>query len=328
MVEMFFWINLADKNRLIRYCVAEPPRPITVAIVPLDSRVPVQVFTERLQQALGFLGDVAHLSLLASSEHSSRLTTIDKQLTSMEHFWCIKPKDLVLLHFKDCKQPSGTLNWLKVRDVESHHHLQWGKDADVSRIARFHTNRAIGVVLGGGGAKGIAHIGGLYALQETGIPIDDIGGTSIGSGVALQFAKNDQVKQAIEVTRTFMTTSKAFGNRTVPIHSLYDGVQLDNWPSPRKVGAGWLNPLAEPIPQVPSVVEWMVQSMLTHSISRRKRDVEVADLYLRPPVEDFSIFDFHKFDDILHCGKQYTARQLQNWHFDPTPQELKPTKAS
>ena len=39
----------------------------------------------------------------------------------------------------------------------------------------------IGVVLSGGGAKGIAHVGVLKVLEELGIPIDYIGGTSMGS---------------------------------------------------------------------------------------------------------------------------------------------------
>jgi lysophospholipid hydrolase len=39
-------------------------------------------------------------------------------------------------------------------------------------------------VLGGGGARGAAHVGMLKAIQEAGIPIDMIGGVSIGSFVA------------------------------------------------------------------------------------------------------------------------------------------------
>ena len=39
----------------------------------------------------------------------------------------------------------------------------------------------VGVVLGGGGAKGAAHIGALKYLEEMGIPIDYMAGTSMGS---------------------------------------------------------------------------------------------------------------------------------------------------
>ena len=39
----------------------------------------------------------------------------------------------------------------------------------------------VGVVLSGGGAKGFAHIGALRVIEEAGIPIDFIAGTSMGS---------------------------------------------------------------------------------------------------------------------------------------------------
>ena len=39
----------------------------------------------------------------------------------------------------------------------------------------------VGVVLGGGGAKGAAHIGALKYLEEMGIPVDYVAGTSMGS---------------------------------------------------------------------------------------------------------------------------------------------------
>lgn len=43
--------------------------------------------------------------------------------------------------------------------------------------------RKIGVALGGGGARGFAHLGILIALEERGIPIDAIAGTSMGAAV-------------------------------------------------------------------------------------------------------------------------------------------------
>ena len=41
--------------------------------------------------------------------------------------------------------------------------------------------KRVGLVLGGGGAKGAAHIGVLKVLEEAGIPIDYIAGTSMGA---------------------------------------------------------------------------------------------------------------------------------------------------
>ena len=46
----------------------------------------------------------------------------------------------------------------------------------------------VGLVLSGGGAKGIAHVGALKVIEEVGIPIDYIGGTSMGSIVGGLYA--------------------------------------------------------------------------------------------------------------------------------------------
>lgn len=53
-----------------------------------------------------------------------------------------------------------------------------------------HTAEAqtVGVVMSGGGAKGLYHIGVLQALEENGIPVDYVSGTSMGSIIAAMYA--------------------------------------------------------------------------------------------------------------------------------------------
>ena len=46
----------------------------------------------------------------------------------------------------------------------------------------------VGLVLGGGGAKGAAEVGVLKVIEKAGIPIDYIAGTSIGSIVGGLYA--------------------------------------------------------------------------------------------------------------------------------------------
>lgn len=46
----------------------------------------------------------------------------------------------------------------------------------------------VGLVLSGGGAKGLAHVGVIQALEENGIPIDYIAGTSIGAIIGGMYA--------------------------------------------------------------------------------------------------------------------------------------------
>ncbi|KAI9454834.1 patatin-domain-containing protein [Russula earlei] len=60
---------------------------------------------------------------------------------------------------------------------------------DFARLARRICGVSIGLVLGGGGARGISHLGVLRALEDNGIPIDHIGGTSIGALIGGLYAK-------------------------------------------------------------------------------------------------------------------------------------------
>ncbi|KAG0369294.1 phosphatidylcholine and lysophosphatidylcholine phospholipase [Mortierella sp. AD032] len=64
-----------------------------------------------------------------------------------------------------------------------------GNRSDFARLARRLTGQTVGLVLGGGGARGIAHIGVIKALEEAGIPIDIVGGTSMGAFIGGLYAR-------------------------------------------------------------------------------------------------------------------------------------------
>jgi len=51
-----------------------------------------------------------------------------------------------------------------------------------------HRRPRIGLALGGGGARGLAHIGVLQTLQRAGIPVDCLAGTSMGAVIAAGYA--------------------------------------------------------------------------------------------------------------------------------------------
>lgn len=59
---------------------------------------------------------------------------------------------------------------------------------DFHRLARRLCGKSVGLVLGGGGARGLAHVGIIRALEEAGIPIDIVGGTSIGAFIGGLYA--------------------------------------------------------------------------------------------------------------------------------------------
>lgn len=61
--------------------------------------------------------------------------------------------------------------------------------------------KKVGVVLSGGGAKGVAHIGVLKVLEEAGIPIDYISGTSMGAIVGGLYAVGYNAKALDSMVR-------------------------------------------------------------------------------------------------------------------------------
>ncbi len=103
----------------------------------------------------------------------------------------------------------GTSEWLDKRPyVTLHHHVKMvnveQKDmlhSDLARLARKVTNREVGLVLGGGGARGAAHVGLLAALQEANIPIDHIGGVSIGAFVGGLWAMHRDPQMVKKIAR-------------------------------------------------------------------------------------------------------------------------------
>jgi NTE family protein len=75
--------------------------------------------------------------------------------------------------------PGKTGPWLDALRPRAHHHVR--SSADVGRMARLLTGNGLGIVLSGGGARGLAHVGVRRALAEHGIAIDAVVGTSIGA---------------------------------------------------------------------------------------------------------------------------------------------------
>ena len=129
---------------------------------------------------------------------------------------------LALIHPDGSKLPSNTHLWLGCRAVSRHHHVRWDRAADFGRLARFVAGRAVGVALGGGGARGLAHIGVLGALTESGVPVDLIGGTSIGATFAAQFAMGWNRERMLLENRRIWLTIRPHKDYTLPLMSIMD----------------------------------------------------------------------------------------------------------
>jgi predicted acylesterase/phospholipase RssA/CRP-like cAMP-binding protein len=130
---------------------------------------------------------------------------------------------LALLHARATERPVGTARWLGARYVESVHHLREDDSTTFARLARHLAGRAIGLVLGGGGARGFAHLGVIRALEELGVPIDVIGGASMGAAVGMPTA---QGQNAAEATATLKHYFRALLDYTLPVVSLLAGSRI------------------------------------------------------------------------------------------------------
>lgn len=135
----------------------------------------------------------------------------------------LKP-DLVLLHDEAVVLPKGTANWLALAEFGLHHHIRTYENKDYRRLIRFIRNKAIGLVLGGGGTRGWAHAGVIQALLEAGIPIDAVGGSSVGAVIAASYASTESGEETLDHFRKIMEKSRntvSWRNLTWPAISLF-----------------------------------------------------------------------------------------------------------
>lgn len=159
------------------------------------------------------------LVLLASAGRDPGLSPLEQQLM-LEPGYRYKRQHLVLLHHPNRAQPDPPEPWQQPRALERVYPLRRGRREDVDRLARFLSGQAVGVVLGGGGARGFAHLGVLRALQEAGVPVDVIGGNSMGALIGAQLACEHGLEQILQQTQAFA----AGGERpTLPLVSLVSG---------------------------------------------------------------------------------------------------------
>jgi NTE family protein len=93
--------------------------------------------------------------------------------------------------------------------AECIHGATWNRAAHpcLDRIARFITRREVGVAMSVGAAAGFAHLGSLQVLEDCGVPIDFLCGSSMGGVVALGFA---QLREAAKATDALCTLGAAF----------------------------------------------------------------------------------------------------------------------
>ena len=95
-------------------------------------------------------------------------------------------------------RPQGAAQWLHRGDISEVHQVTSGDGGGLRRIARLATGNGVGIVLSGGGGRGFAHLGVIRALEELGVEIDAVAGTSIGAvmgaGLAIGIPQDERVR--------------------------------------------------------------------------------------------------------------------------------------
>jgi NTE family protein len=128
--------------------------------------------------------------------------------------------ELALLHDGPLIEGAAP-RWLATLPVALHHHIMDARD--LGRMARLITHRGVGLVLSGGGARGFAHLGVVRALREAGVPIDFVGGASIGgiiaAGVAMGWSDEEM---RVRYRRSFVDTNPV-NDYTFPLIALTRG---------------------------------------------------------------------------------------------------------
>ncbi len=130
--------------------------------------------------------------------------------------------ELVLLH-RGGDKPTGTARWLAGRHVDAHHHVHLDSYGDFERLVRLIIGRAVCLVLSGGAARGFAQIGVIRALREAGIPIDYVGGSSMGAVIGAQLALGWDHEALVAMNEQHWVCLKPMKDYTLPIVGLLSG---------------------------------------------------------------------------------------------------------
>lgn len=102
----------------------------------------------------------------------------------------------------------------------AYHFVDGSSATPLARVARRLAQRALGVVLSGGGARGYAHIGAIEALEEAGFEIDRIGGCSMGAFIGGMHSCGLDTDQMRARCRDELVRRSPFNDYTLPRVSL------------------------------------------------------------------------------------------------------------
>jgi NTE family protein len=127
------------------------------------------------------------------------------------------------IHLVTCMVEPDPSWWDLLQPVSHHSANEDGLGALARRIA----GRSLGLVMAGGGARGLAHFGVYEELTRAGVVIDRFGGTSSGAIASAAFALGMDVQDAIAAARE-IAQSNPLRDYTIPAVALMRGGRVDH----------------------------------------------------------------------------------------------------
>jgi NTE family protein len=228
--------------------------PQTVVVIGLDAGAPVAAVSEELEQALGEYGSVAllsegELSSLEQAERDAERVVIRGATNPLDRFTelGLQEADLVLAittgvpdqawlerasALQGCELlvlgpvvSDSVLEKLSPRQAQVIAEASDRRQA-VEVLARRLTGNSLGVVLSGGGARALAHLGAVEELRAVGLQIDRVAGVSMGAIVGAAFAAGYSVEDAYERFQRGLVEKNPSKDYVPPAYSLVRGARV------------------------------------------------------------------------------------------------------
>jgi predicted acylesterase/phospholipase RssA/CRP-like cAMP-binding protein len=154
-----------------------------------------------------------------SEDELAYIDSLLDQVRELEHVSVM----LAVVHPVGASRPRDTARLLRRLRVDDVVHLREGSRAHAARLGRLASGNGVGLVLSGGGARGFAHLGVYRALLEAGVPIDAVGGCSIGAPLGAAMAGETPTGELVDVVQRQFEHLLDY---TLPVVSLVKGQRI------------------------------------------------------------------------------------------------------
>jgi NTE family protein len=237
-------------------------RPRTLAVVPLEPGAQAAAVAAELARVLGRYGSSDQLgpdpecdrgdfaTRLENAEGANRRVLLTAASHEPDDPWtdfCVKEADLVLavstgapahawsrhvaslrgceLLVLDGSAPADAfIAALEPREVQVLRGERARADG-LAQLARRLVGRALGLVMSGGGARALAHLGVLDELEAAGLVVDRLAGASMGAIISGLAATRDSTAEVAEVLQHTLIDSNPSNDYMLPAYSLIRGAK-------------------------------------------------------------------------------------------------------